>query len=104
MKRSGRSVGPLFPSRVSGSVGAESNETNSVSNSSVIDVLRKVLVEICGLTKEQSMLFSGHSMSVGVQTMWKLGIEDEVHGIVGDWTFWIPQRIIIRYRQTNNSQ
>ena len=86
LKRAGRSVGPLFPSRVGGSVGSKRSPSNSVSNSSVSNALRKALVEVCGLSEEQAKLFAGHSLRVGGSNyMRKLGVEDEVHRLVGDW-------------------
>ena len=86
LKRAGRSVGPLFPSRMGGSVSAKRNPTNSVSNSSISDALRKALVDVCGLSEEQAKLFSGHSLRVGGSNyMRRLGVADEVHRLVGDW-------------------
>ena len=65
---------------------AKRNPTNSVSNSSFTNALRKALVEVCGLSPEQAELFSGHSLRVGGSNyMRKLGVEDEVHRLVGDW-------------------
>ena len=43
-------------------------------------------MEVCGLTEEQADLFSGHSLRVGGSNyMRRLGVEDEVHRLVGDW-------------------
>lgn len=50
LKREGRSHGPLFLSRVGGSVRAKRHGSNSVPNSSISDALRKALVEVCGLS------------------------------------------------------
>ena len=65
---------------------AERHATNRMSNSSFISALRKALVEVCGLSVEQAKLFAGHSLRVGGSNyMRKLGVEDEVHRLVGDW-------------------
>ena len=43
-------------------------------------------IDVCGLSREQARLFSGHSMRVGGSNyMRKLGIDDETHQAVGDW-------------------
>ena len=86
LRKSGRNVGRLFPSRMGGSLNAERNPTNWVSNSSIVNALKKALKEVCGLTHDQAELFSGHSLRVGGSNyMRKLGVEDEVHRLVGDW-------------------
>ena len=50
------------------------------------NALRKALKEVCGLDREQAKLYSGHSMRVGGSNyMRKLGIDDEVHRLLGGW-------------------
>ena len=62
------------------------NARNKISCSSFNDALRKALVDVCGLTKEQADLFSGHSGRVGGSNyMRMLGVDDDVHRQVGDW-------------------
>ena len=85
LKAAGRSRGPLFPARV-GRVAPSRHPTNHVSTTSVRNALRKALVEVCGLTRDQAKLFSGHSMRVGGSNfMRKLGVADEVHRLMGGW-------------------
>lgn len=81
----GRTEGPLFPSRMS-RVRPQRHATNSVSARSARDALRKALREVCGLTKDQAKLFSGHSMRVGGSNhMRRLGVAHEVHKYMGGW-------------------
>ena len=85
LRKVGRTAGPLFPSR-QGRVNPKMHPENSVSTSSVRDALRKALREVCGLSREQARLFSGHSMRVGGSNyIRRLGVSDEVHRLLGGW-------------------
>ena len=79
-------MGILFPARRGAGKSAKRHKENHVSNQSVTQALRKALVEVCRLTREQAGLFSGHSLRVGGSNyMRKLGIDAETHRVVGDW-------------------
>lgn len=80
-----RTSGYLFPSRV-GRTRPTRNPTNHVSTSSMRRALKKALGDVCGLSKDQAKLFSGHSMRVGGSNfIRRLGIGDEVHRLLGGW-------------------
>ena len=73
----------LFPSRH----GSKPSKANHVSASSAKKGLRHALLECVPLmTKEWSLLFSGHSLRVGGSNfMRKLGVHSEVHRKMGGW-------------------
>ena len=78
----GRRAGPLFPSRK----GAGRSKHNHVSTQSVRDALRKALHQVCGLSREQAALYSGHSLRVGgANHIRRLGLDDELLRMMGGW-------------------
>ena len=87
----GRTSGPLFPSRTR--AGGARSKTNFIGEKAMINGLRQALVQVCGMTKEQSMLYKGHSLRVGGSNhMRLLGVEDEVHRLMGGWASLVSSR------------
>ena len=87
----GRTSGPLFPSRTR--AGGARSKSNFIGENAMINGLRQALVEVCGMTKEQSLLYKGHSLRVGGSNhMRLLGVEDEVHRLMGGWASLVSSR------------
>ena len=87
----GRTAGPLFPSRTR--CGGGRSKCNCIGQRAMIEGLRNALREVCGMTKEQSLLYKGHSLRVGGSNhMRLLGVDDEVHRLMGGWASLVSSR------------
>lgn len=84
LRRDGKTTGPLFTSRTR--KGGRRSETNRLGRTAAVEAMRKALQEVCGMTEAQSKLYKGHSLRVGGSNhMRKLGLDDEVHRLMGGW-------------------
>lgn len=87
----GRTQGPLFPSRTG--VGGGRSLKNSIGEKAMKDGMRKALIEVCGMTRDQALLYKGHSLRVGGSNhMRLLGVADEVHRLMGGWASLVSSR------------
>ena len=84
LRKDGRRTGPLFTSRTR--KGGRRHKRNRLSSSAAVRELRHTLTSLCGMTKEQSKLYAGHSLRIGGSNyIRRLGIDDEVHRLLGGW-------------------
>ena len=84
LRRDGRRTGPLFTARTR--KGGRRHKRKRLSSSAAVRELRHTLTSLCDMTKEQSKLYAGHSLRVGGSNyIRRLGIDDEVHRLLGGW-------------------
>ena len=84
LRAEGRRTGPLFTARTR--KGGKRHARNRLSSDAAVRALRTTLVEVCGMTKAQAMLYAGHSLRVGGSNfIRRKGIDDEVHRFLGGW-------------------
>ena len=84
LRRDGKYSGPLFTSRTR--KGGRRSANNRIDHRAAVEALRDALVDVCGMTRDQSLLYKGHSLRVGGSNyIRKLGIDDEVHRLLGGW-------------------
>ena len=84
LRKEGRRTGALFTARTR--KGGRRHVRNRLGSSAAVRELRHTLVKVCGMTKEQSQLYAGHSLRVGGSNfIRRRGIDDEVHRLLGGW-------------------
>ena len=87
----GRVRGPLFPSRTR--AGGQRSKSNCIGSKAMVDGLRTALTMVCGMSEEQAGLYKGHSLRVGGSNhMRLLGVDDEVHRLMGGWASLVSSR------------
>ena len=100
MRRDERFTGPLFTSRTRR--GGKRSANNRVDHRAAVEALQEALVEACGMSRPQSLLYKGHSLRVGGSNhIRKLGIDDDVHRLLGGWVSLVSSR---RYFQLSEDE
>jgi len=93
LRREGRTVGWLFTSRTRKGGRRSHSPPNPLGSQAAVTAMRETLQIACGMSLEQAMLYKGHSLRVGGSNhIRKLGVEDEVHRLLGGWASLVSSR------------
>lgn len=75
------------------------NPDSRMSTNTLRSLLRRALMECCGLTREQAAEFGTHSPRIGaIEELRKCGVPAELRQQLGDW---MSERVALTYLQLN---